>query len=199
MYKQQRKKPTLVNRQNGLLLVLFLASALFAISLYQISNRSNWITSRFASYQGAFLLPGNINIEGAYILTAIEFILLLVTFYFLLHEINKRKKINSELMMLTEHYCTVIGYIDINGNKKREESMLRAVERCEILAKATSDTIWDWDIVNNKILYNATITKMFGYQNAEIDNVVEWWQQNIHPEDLGMVSTSLSQVFESRT
>src|SRR5258708_5586898 len=84
MYKQQMKKNTWGSRQAGLLLVLFLATVLFAISTYQISDRYNWSTARFASYQGgAHLLPRYFNIEWAYIITAIEFILLLIIFYFL--------------------------------------------------------------------------------------------------------------------
>jgi len=102
------------------------------------------------------------------------------------------KFIGAEFLVVIEHH-------DISERKKDWERMMKAIERYDILAQATSDTIWDWDIVSNRILYNASITKMFGYQNGEIENVVDWWKQNIHPVDLPLVSKSLAEAFENKS
>lgn len=87
---------------------------------------------------------------------------------------------------------------DITQRKKAETLMKQAFDRYDILAQATSDTIWDWDIINKKMLYNNGISKMFGYQDAEIENVVDWWKEKLHPEDLEKVAESLQEVFEKR-
>ena len=71
-----------------------------------------------------------------------------------------------------------------------------AIDRYDILAEATSDTIWDWDIVNNTMLYNDGITKMFGYQAAEVENVVDWWNEKLHPDDFKKVTELVEEVFE---
>ena len=84
---------------------------------------------------------------------------------------------------------------DITERKASEEKMLKAIERYDMLARATSDTIWDWDILNNKITYNDGITKMFGYTSLQIKNPVSWWKKNIHPSDWEKVSQSLDDVF----
>ncbi len=76
---------------------------------------------------------------------------------------------------------------DITEQKKTELLTLQAVERYDILLKATSDTIWDWDIVNNRMIYNSGITKMFGYQIAAVEDIFNWWRANVHPDDLQMV------------
>jgi len=89
----------------------------------------------------------------------------------------------------------VMMHIDITARLNAAVSMHTALERYDILTKATSDTIWDWDIVNNKMIYNDVINKMFGYQNEQIKNVVEWWKSNIHPDDQRRVSESLNEVF----
>jgi two-component system sensor histidine kinase UhpB len=89
----------------------------------------------------------------------------------------------------------VMMHIDITARVNAAASMHEALERYDILAKATSETIWDWDIVNNKMTYNDVITQMFGYQNAQIKNVMEWWKSNIHPEDQRRVSELLNEVF----
>ena len=76
---------------------------------------------------------------------------------------------------------------DITERKKTELLSMQAAERYDILLKATSDTIWDWDIVNNRMIYNSGITKMFGYQIAEVEDIFNWWRQNVHPDDLQLV------------
>ncbi|MFC4230477.1 PAS domain S-box protein [Parasediminibacterium paludis] len=99
---------------------------------------------------------------------------------------------SSETLAVIEHH-------DITERKLAEEITLKAIERYEILAKATSDTIWDWDIINDKMLYNEGVTKMFGYQKSEVDNVVNWWQEKIHPDDLEVVVSALNELNANKT
>jgi PAS domain S-box-containing protein len=87
---------------------------------------------------------------------------------------------------------------DITERKNAEEKLLQTVERYDILAKATSDTIWDWDIVNNTMLYNDVITKMFGYPANATGRNIDWWESKIHPEDLDRVTTAVTYVFENK-
>ena len=79
---------------------------------------------------------------------------------------------------------------------KAEEAIGKAVERYDILARATSDTIWDWDIVNNSMLYNDGITQMFGYHASEVENVVDWWNEKLFPDDFKKVTELIEEVFE---
>ncbi len=83
----------------------------------------------------------------------------------------------------------------LNIEPPESAAMSEAIERYDILAKATSDTIWDWDIVNDKMRYNIGITKTFGYESSEIKNVVDWWKKNIHPDDRVLISRSLDKAF----
>ena len=86
---------------------------------------------------------------------------------------------------------------DITQRKNSEAKMEKAIERFDILSQATSDTIWDWDIINNTILYNDGITKMFGYQYQETDNVIEWWKKNIHFDDRERVLRKINDHIEN--
>ncbi len=89
-------------------------------------------------------------------------------------------------------------HTNITARKLAEIKGLIAIERYETLAKATSDTIWDEDMVSNKILYNEGMTKMMGYQKGEVEGVTEWRKQKIHPDDLGFVLCSLNKVLKNR-
>lgn len=84
---------------------------------------------------------------------------------------------------------------DITERKKTEGAMRIALERYDILSKATSDTIWDWDIVHNKMHYNDGISKMFGHEITETGNIADWWKANIHPDDISGVTEALEKAF----
>jgi len=53
----------------------------------------------------------------------------------------------------------------------------------EAVGYLTSDTVWDWDIKSDRIIYNEGITRMFGYDMRKIENTTGWWKQNVHPDD----------------
>ncbi len=92
----------------------------------------------------------------------------------------------------------VLVFTDITYRKRNEEKIKKAIERYEILSKATSDTIWDWDIVNDAILYNHSVHQMFGYTKAAIKNGANWWRGNLHPDDYEKVNMILDQGFKKR-
>jgi two-component system sensor histidine kinase UhpB len=96
---------------------------------------------------------------------------------------------STETLLVTEHH-------DITERKQAELLSLKAVERYEILSKATSDTIWDWDIANNKMQYNSAIKKIFGFKETEIGDVFSWWKKNIHPDDLQNVTDAYREAIE---
>jgi two-component system, NarL family, sensor histidine kinase UhpB len=87
---------------------------------------------------------------------------------------------------------------DISERKNAEEKILQTIERYDILAKATSDTIWDWDVVNNRMLYNNVITAMFGYAADATGISIAWWESKIHPEDLKRVTEAVQAVFKNK-
>ncbi len=89
--------------------------------------------------------------------------------------------------------------LDITERKKTEKEILRAIERYELLAKATSDTIWDWDISNDMMLYNEGIVHMFGYEKLKVENISDWWKNKIHPNDLEIVLEAISAAFKKQS
>lgn len=87
---------------------------------------------------------------------------------------------------------------DITEQKHAEAEILKAVERYDILTQATSDTIWDWDIVNDTMVYNGGLTEVFGHDLLETRNIDDWQKEKVHPNDLKMVIDSLSEAFENK-
>lgn len=88
--------------------------------------------------------------------------------------------------------------IDISERKKAEAQMRMAIERFNLLARATHDTVWDWDIVQNTMQYNEGMIQMFGYKETDISKAVNWWKNNFHPDDKEQIAAQLEEVFSLR-
>lgn len=74
-----------------------------------------------------------------------------------------------------------------------------AKERYDIVAKATSDTVWDWKIVDNEFSWNKGIQNVYGYDKDDIENTSKWWFDRIHPEDSIRMSVKLYSFLEQKT
>ncbi|MFT3846988.1 MAG: PAS domain S-box protein [Lacibacter sp.] len=72
---------------------------------------------------------------------------------------------------------------DITKRKEVEASITDALERYDLLTRATSDTIWDMNAKTQKVLYNQGITRTFGYQTPDLGEDEKWWEEHLHPED----------------
>lgn len=83
--------------------------------------------------------------------------------------------------------------------QKSNEEILKSNERYDIVAKATSDTIWDWKILEDDFVWNKGIQGIFGYKAEEIGKTSKWWFDRIHPEDSLKMSIKLYSFIEQKT
>lgn len=82
-----------------------------------------------------------------------------------------------------------------NTNKEIKESN----DKYDIVAKATSDTIWDWKIQEDNFQWNKGIKTIFGYDQDQVGDSSKWWFENIHPEDSIRMSVKLYSFIEQKT
>ncbi|MBF4472847.1 PAS domain-containing sensor histidine kinase [Flavobacterium sp. HJJ] len=91
-------------------------------------------------------------------------------------------------------------YIEINKNLKQTNDKLKeSNEKYDIVAKATSDTIWDWKIPEDNFTWNKGIETIYGYNPDQVNNNSKWWFDNIHPEDSIKMSIKLYSFLEQKT
>ena len=57
--------------------------------------------------------------------------------------------------------------------KERTRELAFSEERFRLVARATNDTLWDWDLTRDKIWWSDSFTKMFGY-NIENMSRARW-------------------------
>jgi two-component system sensor histidine kinase UhpB len=77
--------------------------------------------------------------------------------------------------------------------KKILQKVVENYERYNTLIKATNDTIWDWDLRSNEIMWNEGITNIFGYKPGEVINTFEWHTQKIHSDDRQRILKKIDQ------
>ena len=68
--------------------------------------------------------------------------------------------------------------------RERTVELSKSEERFRLIANATSDAIWDWNLVNNEVWWSDSFYHLFGFTAADtfIQNN-SFRIQNIHPDD----------------
>ncbi|HRJ72666.1 MAG TPA: PAS domain-containing protein, partial [Terrimicrobiaceae bacterium] len=72
---------------------------------------------------------------------------------------------------------------DVTERRHAREALHASEERFRILAKATNDAIWDWDILTDALWWNEGFEMLFGFQRTEIEATIDSWLTRIHPDD----------------
>jgi PAS domain S-box-containing protein len=83
---------------------------------------------------------------------------------------------------------------DITGRKRVEEALARSEERFRLVARATTEVIWEWDLASGEVLWSEDAAKTFRYPPSEVQPRIEWWYERIHPEERERVFSGLEQA-----
>jgi len=76
------------------------------------------------------------------------------------------------------------------------DAIQKANERFELIAKATHDTIWDWNLRTNDIWWNEGFQEMFGFTPEQIEPDISSWYNRIHPDDKDRVLNNIHSVID---
>lgn len=63
----------------------------------------------------------------------------------------------------------------------------RAEQRYALVAKATNDVLWDWDMTTDSLEWNDAVCTVFRYAPSQIDGTLSWWHERVHADDLAHV------------
>lgn len=81
--------------------------------------------------------------------------------------------------------------------KRNEDALKLSQERFELVTRATSDAVWDWNLYSDEIWWNEGVTKLFGYSSEEMGTEKEAWRLRLHPDDRERVLRDLSNHIDS--
>ncbi len=87
----------------------------------------------------------------------------------------------------------VIGALkNITAQKETEEELKKSNERFLLASRATSDHIYEWDIVSNELFWGEDAQTLFGFQPRDLTMSV--WTELLHPEEREKTIRNLNEV-----
>ena len=66
--------------------------------------------------------------------------------------------------------------------------------RDRLLARVAFEAIWERDLDNDAVSWDANLESIFGYPRDEVVDQVSWWRDRVHPDDLQRVEEVAAQA-----
>jgi PAS domain S-box-containing protein len=85
---------------------------------------------------------------------------------------------------------------NITEKKLKEHELEQSYQRYEYVTKATSDAIWDWDLVKGTLYWGIGFQNNFGYEPGELSPDINSWTTHIHKDDIDRVTGSVYAAIE---
>ncbi len=85
---------------------------------------------------------------------------------------------------------------DVSTLRRAQETLRESEKRFRLLAKATNDAIWDWNVIAQTLWWNEGFTTLLGSLPAESEPTFKAWQERVHQEDRDRVLASIQSAME---
>lgn len=72
---------------------------------------------------------------------------------------------------------------DVTERVENEKKILENIERYNIVAKATQDAIWDYDLRSQVVVWNSGLKGILKYKKIGLTTDANWWAERVHPDD----------------
>ncbi len=72
-----------------------------------------------------------------------------------------------------------------------EESLRKSKEQFQLAVKGSNDGIWDWNVKSDFLYLSPRWKQMIGYEDHELPNTFNTFEENIHPDDKERVLNNL--------
>ncbi|MDA3797656.1 MAG: PAS domain S-box protein [Kiritimatiellae bacterium] len=103
---------------------------------------------------------------------------------------------------LINHSGEVTGFqgrsIDITERKKNENKLVETNMRLKLATDAGEFGVWDFDIVNNKLVWNDWVYRLYGITKEDFKKKKNTWARAIHPDDLERVNQNVALAIEKQ-
>jgi PAS domain S-box-containing protein len=80
---------------------------------------------------------------------------------------------------------------DITERRQVDQALRVATERFQLVARATNDAVWDWDLIHDTTWQNEGFEVLFGYRRAPGEQEDAPWRSRLHPADRERILTHL--------
>ncbi|AEV32647.1 PAS domain S-box [Owenweeksia hongkongensis DSM 17368] len=102
---------------------------------------------------------------------------------------NAIRKPDSFELELIQRAANVLGIIMENWQAR--EDLKQSNERYDIVARATNDIIWEYNLATEEMTSTEGLFQKFGYNKEEDHLHYKWWLSKIHPADKENVTQTI--------
>jgi PAS domain S-box-containing protein len=92
----------------------------------------------------------------------------------------------------TDHVITT--FFDITQQKQNEIALQSMNERISLATRAAGIGIWDWNLLDNKLIWNERMYEIYGLDPNQLEISYEEWSKRLHPDD---ITQSIGEINES--
>lgn len=83
---------------------------------------------------------------------------------------------------------------DITEDWQHQKTILETEQRWKHALEGSGAGVWDWDVVNNVVVFSDKLLNLLGYMPGEIKGQMERWLKIIHPEDIELVTADINRM-----
>ncbi len=87
---------------------------------------------------------------------------------------------------------------DITGRQKALEELNSSEQRFRLALDASSDGVWDRNLITNEVYYGENWHRVLGYSDEEAKTKDFSWKKLLHPEDREKTFAAIQEHFEGR-
>jgi PAS domain S-box-containing protein len=103
-------------------------------------------------------------------------------------------EVHSELIQYDNRPARMMVIKDITYQIEAELALRRSHERFQLATRATSDAIYDWDLLTNELYWGESMASLFGHDGSMLSK--EKWEELIDPVERDKVAGSLSSLIQ---
>lgn len=105
----------------------------------------------------------------------------------------------SDVRDENDNVIAVEGYVtDISLQKSIDALVRQNEQRFQLLAKATNDAVWDWDMRTDTLWWNEGFEVLFGFDRSEHELTMDFWMSRIHEDDRQRVISDLDWAIDQK-
>ena len=106
-------------------------------------------------------------------------------------------EVTGEYLMYEGRNCRMLSVSDITETILAQKELQKSNERFRIVTKATSDAIYETNLITQQIFWGDNLYSLFGYRPNEI--TFENWDSLVHTDHRKRVNQSLQEAFKDKS
>ncbi len=111
---------------------------------------------------------------------------------------GEKRIVNAKNIPIYAQNLMISTVVDVTERILAQQSLIQSNERYNLVSKATSDAIWDWDILCNTRYLGEGFQNIFGHPAYDFTSNISVWTDHLHPKDSERVLAKLHKFIEGQ-